>query len=163
MLPFGQAVLLWRVERGFSQQQLAERARLSRPNLSAVERGKRDVNLTTLRALAVALDVTPGTLVDGIAPHASSGDVLFTRDALERIVSAAISKKSLADKTENHLAQLLRESVRWQLKTNGRWAGDIRRGKRTAERAWLGLKAVAPRDVVNNLMTRVTKHLSIDE
>lgn len=65
MIPFGQAVLLWRLHRGLTQQTLAVKARVPRSNLSAIERGKREVSLRTLRSLALALEVRPGVLADG--------------------------------------------------------------------------------------------------
>lgn len=74
MLPFGETVLAWRLARGLTQAALANLARVSRPNLSAIERGQREVTLGTLRALAVALDVRPGVLVDGVSPGGPAHD-----------------------------------------------------------------------------------------
>ena len=86
MLPFGQTVRVWRVHRGMTQQQLAQAAHIPRPNLSAIEQGKREVSLSTLRALALALEVQPGVLVDGIPPSLSGGmSSPFSRKALEEI------------------------------------------------------------------------------
>ena len=85
MVPFGEAVLLWRLERGLTQQQLAKRAGVSRPNLSAIETGLRDASLRSVRALALALDVRPGLLVDGIAPGEEEAKRGRSRAAMERI------------------------------------------------------------------------------
>src|SRR6266700_81765 len=76
MLPFGETLLAWRLARGMSQAELAQAARMSRPNLSAVERGDREVTLRTLRRLALALDVRPGILADGVAPAASAAGAI---------------------------------------------------------------------------------------
>ncbi|HMF41326.1 MAG TPA: helix-turn-helix transcriptional regulator, partial [Polyangia bacterium] len=70
MQPFGETVLAWRLARGMTQAELGRAARIPRPNLSAIERGDREVTLKTLRALALALDVRPGVLADGIPPEA---------------------------------------------------------------------------------------------
>ena len=89
MVQFSQAVWLWRRHRGLTQAELAQRTRMARPNLSAIERGKREVTLATLRALAASLDVPPGALVDGIAPQAyRSGPLSSSRETLERIADA---------------------------------------------------------------------------
>lgn len=70
-----------------TQAQLASAARIPRPNLSHIEGGDRDVTLGALRALALALDVTPGTLADGIPPF--EGTSPSGRAAMERIAAAA--------------------------------------------------------------------------
>ena len=80
-LPFGQAVMLWRRQGGLTQQALARRAGIPQPNLSAIERGGRAVSLTTIRALAAALGVRPGMLVDGMPPASGAGS---PRDARQQ-------------------------------------------------------------------------------
>ena len=77
--PFGQTLFLWRLDRHLSQAALAQRAGIPRPNLSLMERGKREVTLGTLRALAVALDVRPGILADGVLPVPWQGKPTWSR------------------------------------------------------------------------------------
>jgi transcriptional regulator with XRE-family HTH domain len=74
--PFGETVLAWRLARGMTQAALARAACIPRPNLSAIERGDREVTLKTLRALALALEVRPGVLVVEASQTLAS---LFTR------------------------------------------------------------------------------------
>ena len=81
MAPFGETVLLWRLQRGLTQKELARRAGVPRPNLSAIERGQLEVSLKTVRALALALGVRPGVLVDGIAPEEGGAGEL-SREAM---------------------------------------------------------------------------------
>jgi len=59
----------WRRHRGLTQAVLARRAGLPQAAISSAERGLRDFSLRTLCRLAVALDVTPGTLLDHDPPH----------------------------------------------------------------------------------------------
>ena len=108
MEPFGQTVLLWRLERGLKQKELAYQAGLSRPNLSAIERGKREVNLQTLRRLALALEIRPGILADGIAPSPSGIPQGLTRQTLDRIADAVIYGKALKNSWEQKLASRLK-------------------------------------------------------
>lgn len=69
-MTFGQFIALERRARAITQVVLAERAGLHRTGLSLIERDKRDPRLGTLVALARALEVTPGDLVDSYAREA---------------------------------------------------------------------------------------------
>lgn len=146
MIPFGQNVLLWRVHRRLTQEGLARRAGVPRPNLSAIERGKREVSLITLRSLAWALEVSPGTLVDGIGPARAQAH-LFSRKALERIADAVWNGIRLKSDRENKLAELLKPLLHPRKNLN--------RGKRSSERAWLQLKSGYPAKIIQTLIERV--------
>lgn len=61
---FGRRVRTLRLARGFSQEELAERAGLHRTYVSSLERGQRNVGLDNIHALARALDVTPAELFE---------------------------------------------------------------------------------------------------
>jgi transcriptional regulator with XRE-family HTH domain len=54
---FGIQLRVLRLERGISQEELAARSGLHRTYVSSVERGKRNLTLTNIYALADALDV----------------------------------------------------------------------------------------------------------
>ena len=54
---FGLAVRELRRKRGFSQEALAKAARLSRPYLTGVETGRRNLTLSNIARLAAALGV----------------------------------------------------------------------------------------------------------
>lgn len=137
MLPFGETVLAWRLERGLTQAVLAERAGLPRPNLSDIERGKREVTLGTLRALALALAVRPGVLADGLAPSAAAQPL--SRSDMERVATAAALGEPLADTRLDQLATWLRDAAPTRMAAAaGRRPG--RRKPRRAARAWFQLK-----------------------
>ena len=159
MIPFGETVQLWRGHRNLTQAQLAQAARIPRPNLSAIERGKREVSLSTLRALALALDVQPGVLVDGQAP----GPVLRTplsRDAMERIADAVVFHRPLRDPAErvlvNRLGELVKQRRRILL---GRRNALL--GKRDNHANWLLLRAACPADVLRSLLERIDNRLRV--
>jgi len=91
MVTFAENVYLWRIFRGLSQEKLAERSGIPRPNISAIEKGKREVSLATLRALAANLETTPGSLVNGVPPmHFKQG--IFSRKSLEAITRAGLTQ-----------------------------------------------------------------------
>jgi len=59
---FGTTVRRLRDERGYSQEELAERAGLHRNYVGGVERGERNVGLENIVRLARALSVRPSEL-----------------------------------------------------------------------------------------------------
>ncbi|HMI82119.1 MAG TPA: helix-turn-helix transcriptional regulator [Solirubrobacterales bacterium] len=63
---FGQNVRALRLEKGWTQEDLADRSGLTSVQISRVERGVREVRLTTLLRLMSALETTPGRLLDGV-------------------------------------------------------------------------------------------------
>lgn len=60
----GLRIRLVRTARGLSQERLAELATVSRVTLGSVERGEHASDLLTYRAVAAALDVPLGLLMD---------------------------------------------------------------------------------------------------
>lgn len=58
------AIKLWREYRGLTQQELSERAGISKAYLSQIESGKRQGRLDTLSALARSLEVPLEVLTD---------------------------------------------------------------------------------------------------
>ena len=155
LVPFGQTLRLWRFHRGLTQAQLARAAGLPRPNLSAIERGKREVSLSTLRALALALDIRPGVLADGEPPAPPIPPSRLTREVLERVVEAVVHRARLGDPAERGLARLLApyEAHRRLLATKKH--GVIRGRARAAEASWLTLRAAYPPALARMLFQRI--------
>jgi len=151
-LPFGQTLLLWRRHRGLTQQQLAAAARLPRPNLCAIERGRHEVSLTTLRALALALEVPAGILVDGLPPQWDAPLPTFSRQSISRIVNAVTTGRRVKAPAEQELVSLLQAVI-----------APRQAGKRQASVAWLTLKARYPREVVQTLLKRIASRRRITD
>ena len=107
---FGVALRHRRKTLGLTIAQLAEKSGLSTNWVSEVERG-REPSLTSVIALARALDVTPGELVDGGSPRRS-------QEALE----AAKLVEALPAELQGPLLQFLRLTVR-KLRRGGRSPG----------------------------------------
>ena len=63
---FGANVRAARHARGWTQEDLAEKAGLAVVQISRIERGAREIRLTTLLRLLSALDVSPAKLLRGL-------------------------------------------------------------------------------------------------
>jgi transcriptional regulator with XRE-family HTH domain len=63
---FGTAIRALREERGYSQEELAERASLHRNYIGGVERGERNVGLENIAKLARALSVRTKDLFESL-------------------------------------------------------------------------------------------------
>jgi transcriptional regulator with XRE-family HTH domain len=63
---FGENVRVARKARGWTQEDLAHETGLASVQVSRIERGVREIRLTTLLRLVVALDISPELLLDGL-------------------------------------------------------------------------------------------------
>jgi transcriptional regulator with XRE-family HTH domain len=63
---FGNRVRQLRKARGFSQEAFADKCHLDRTYISGIERGKRNVALRNVEAIANALAVSISELTDGL-------------------------------------------------------------------------------------------------
>ena len=63
---FGKRIRELRLQRGLSQEKLAELATLHRTYIGAIERGERNVSLKNIYKIAKALDVTLEDIFKGI-------------------------------------------------------------------------------------------------
>jgi transcriptional regulator with XRE-family HTH domain len=138
-----------------TQAELANAAGVARPNLSAIERGDREVTLRTLRALALALDVRPGALVDGDMPAQDAPPL--TRAQMERIAEATVSGATLADPRESALSGWLAATLAGHLA--GSRAPRPRVGGGQSDRAYFRLRSAEQPAVVASLLNRVLEKI----
>ncbi len=66
---FGANVRVARKAKGWTQEELAHESGLATVQVSRIERGVREIRLTTLVRLLAALDVSPDILLDGLLSH----------------------------------------------------------------------------------------------
>ncbi len=163
ILPFGQTVWLWRRQAGLTQQALAKRARLPQSNLSAIERGRRAVSLTTIRALAAALGVRPGVLVDGLPPGSPvGGQRLLSRKTIERIADAVAGRRLAAEPSEQVVVDALRALLKNRMCAARRQYGQPRIGARRVLAAWIRLKSFYGSSAIETLAERALERLPHD-
>lgn len=75
---FGYAVREQRIQRGISQEELANAAQVERSHMGKIERGEHMPNLVMILRLARALSVNPGVLVDQVAVKLQDDDSNIT-------------------------------------------------------------------------------------
>jgi len=80
---FGSSIKRWRNHRGFSQEELAERANLHRTYISDVERGARNLSLESIDKLARALEISVPVLFTDAQPQ-NAADLAGTSKILAR-------------------------------------------------------------------------------
>jgi transcriptional regulator with XRE-family HTH domain len=66
LLKLGKRVRALRLDRGWTQEELAHRSGLNRSYMSDVERGRSDVSLSTLQKIARPLGISLAELLTGI-------------------------------------------------------------------------------------------------
>jgi transcriptional regulator with XRE-family HTH domain len=74
LIEAGRAIRIRRQASGLSQEALAERAGVHRNYVGLLERGERNASLTTLIAVARALNVTLAQLFEGVEAAARTGE-----------------------------------------------------------------------------------------
>jgi DNA-binding XRE family transcriptional regulator len=106
-MSIGTHVLAWRRHLGLTQEELVRKTGLTRLSISKLERGEVDPSFSTLRKLASAFGVTPGTLVDELPPSQP-----LTRKQMNQLARAAISpgtQAALRVGSTRSLSNLIRE------------------------------------------------------
>lgn len=160
MVPFGQAVYLWRMERGLTQEALAQRLGMPRPRLCAIERGAVDPTLRTLRRLAEALGVSPGVLVDGKPPLQRT--ISFDRKRLERWAAFLVGESVTLAPAEVMLAGRIRRLLSSRLSSAlGKPLPQRSLKRRKLHRDWLIVRSLMSREELRALLDRVDKHLQV--
>jgi transcriptional regulator with XRE-family HTH domain len=62
----GKRIVVLRKKRGWSQEEFAEKSKLARSFAGAIERGEKDVRLSTLSKIAAAFETDLGSLLKGM-------------------------------------------------------------------------------------------------
>ena len=158
MNPVGQTISFWRTKKGLTQAAVAQRSGVSRPNLSAIEQGARDLTVQTLRRIASTLGVTPGILVDGISPGAMRAPRKLSRYSLDRIARMATGQSLKASDAERRVAEGLASIMK--SKTQNLSDKKNLNNVRSENAAILHLKAEMGPVVFQHLIRRVEKILS---
>jgi transcriptional regulator with XRE-family HTH domain len=116
MSSFGENLLSWRRFRKLTQTELAARSGIPQPNLCAMEGDRLDPQLSTLRRLAVALQLSVGDLVEKKA-----APPVWDRHRIDALVREAVSKNRLV----SPMARALRGVARERLAATGHFTRKL--------------------------------------
>ncbi|MEK6564033.1 MAG: helix-turn-helix transcriptional regulator [Candidatus Omnitrophota bacterium] len=148
--------------KGLSQESLALRAGIPRPNLSAIEHGRQDITVATLRALSFALGIKPGVLVDGIAPLELNKSASWPRKVLENTVQvslgAAFYKLNPKDRT---IGSLFSKITKNRINAQKKIYKNTIKTRKACINSWLMLKSRIGKEVADNLLSRQDKLLNL--
>jgi len=153
MAPVGHTIYLWRIQRNLTQAELAGLCGVSRPNLSAIEQGARDLTVQTLRRLAAALNVNTGLLADGITPYQAKSPVRWDRTQLDRIGRLAAGQSLAASPEEKKIARDLSSIMDAKIHRSA-GKNSVSKNKMVLE-----LKARLGPEIFKHLIRRVEKNL----
>jgi transcriptional regulator with XRE-family HTH domain len=164
MMTTGRTIQRWRVEKGLTQQELALRSGIARPNLCLIEQDARDLTLSTLRKIAQALEIKASLLVDGVSPESLTLKK-WSRESLDRIARYLVARsreqriplKLIPE--EKVAAEKIFPLVRQILQSRSESSGKSlqRRGLRLEKENWRSLKASFGDAEIQNLLSRIHK------
>lgn len=161
MVNFGENIYLWRTFRGLTQKDLAKISGIPRPNLSVIEGGKREPSLETLRQLAVSLGTNTGSLIDGIPPEYFK-PLFFSRDELEKIAQLSLGEvKGPTSCEQEFISSLLTKIISNRINAARKIYKKTLKSRHTYINSWLILKAALGEGVLNNILTRLDKHIQL--
>ena len=159
MQPAGQMILQWRNAKGLTQFEVARRSGVSRPNLSAIEQGARDLTVETLRRIALALGIKAGMIIDGIGPTPVIEKETLDRAALDRISRSAAGESVRVSGWERRVA--LDFALIMRSKSSRPGFQKKPGGARAENSASMRLKSEVGPKLFEHLIHRIEKHLSL--
>lgn len=141
----------WRRAKGLTQAALAARTGLSQAAVSEIECGRRDVSLRTVFRMAVALDVTPGTLLDADPPRAR-----LDRQEADAVARAVVTGARDLPPAQRRLADACAAAMRPTLEACG--APGAVRARRRGARALRAAEQRFGAEAVRNVLQRIDRH-----
>lgn len=146
-MTFGDHVLAWRRAGGLTQAALAAKTGIAQPNVAALEAGRLEPKLSTIRRLAAAFQITPGTLLDRRPPQSG-----WNRHRIDALVRGALGPQRSTDLPSTKLVHALRVVASAKLAAAGR---PVALRGRTGERLLKQLRS----DLGPRLWAAVTQRL----
>ena len=144
---FARVIYIARLERGFSQKELAVKAGVPQPNISNIEKG-RDFKVSTLMNIASALDIPVDVLIRGRQLPDINKKQLFQRENIEKAISCVVNNEKAPEKLRTAVALI--SSI----------AGKSKKGyisKKVAHLSWYHLKQSFSEQEINMILSRINK------
>lgn len=143
MLSPGTRIYEYRLAKKISQADLAERAGLAQANLSNIEKGKRDLTVSTLLRIADALEVKPSQLID---EEPAGKTVELTRTRIEKLAEAVLNPGVRVSGELKETAVLFRQIVP---------GADSRLSSKKTNLAWARLRQRFSSQEIKGICARV--------
>ena len=105
MQDLGAKIYEYRNRKGWTQTELARRAGIAQANLSNIEKGKRDLTVSTLIRVASALEVKPSQLIEEETPAKT---LSLTRAQIEKLAQTVLDPDIKTSSEIKKLTDLLR-------------------------------------------------------
>lgn len=139
----GSKIYRYRCLKGLSQEELASLAGIAQANLSNIEKGKRDLTVSTLLRIAQALEMKPSALID---EEISSKPFKLTRNQIETIAEAVLNPKTKASAKIKTLAGNFRQIIP---------GAGVRTSSRKTQMAWMNLRRQLSSQEIKGICQRV--------
>jgi len=141
----------WRRAKGLTQAALARLAHVPQSALSEVENGRRDLSLRTLFKLAVALEMTPGTLLDKDPPW-----LPLTRRQLDAVSRAAVTGRRNLPPAHRLLADACAAAMRPTIEAHA--AAGAARSRMRGARSIRAAEQRFGQETVRAILERIDRH-----
>ena len=146
MLDIGQNIFRERLTRGITQAELARSAGLTQPNLSAIEKGRRDMTVSTLRRISLALGVGASRLL-GESPAEKTAPATLNRPRIERLARLVVQPGDLDQTEDEKIARHFRQILPAP--------GARRRPAKKTLQSWFELRAQFDQNQIRSILERI--------
>jgi transcriptional regulator with XRE-family HTH domain len=146
----------WRLKKGWSQAKLSEKSGIPQGALSNMEAGHKDITLSTLTALAQALELSPAELLS----DPTRDKILQDRYTRDRIAISIVSGKPLRNFQEEAVAQAISRLVSQKIRAFEA-PGKVRsrRDRMASFRYSEKIRDQYSDEIIRDILNRVDKHL----
>jgi len=144
MKQVGDVIYQLRIKHGLTQHELSRLVDVPQPNLSNIEKGKRDITVGTLQRIAAVLECSMSDFFLEAEKHPEAGG--FSRARIEKLAAAIVNGTQKLTGEDGEIVRLF-QALRPQL------ASQARPGK--TYQAWRVLRALLSKQAIQSLQARV--------
>ena len=148
MISIGQRIYIHRLRRGLTQKELASRSGVTQANISNFEKGIRDVTVTTLFRLCLALEINPAGIF-GREPELR--EEKFTRPRIERLARAIVDKGFFVPRQDRPIADLMKRLIHH--------GGKSFLSSKKTDAAWRQIRRRLTESQIHTILERVNDRL----
>lgn len=144
MISVGHKIQMLRQASGLTQARLAEKTNIPQGAISNIEKGERDMTVSTLVNLCAAMGVSPAEVFESHSPDSQRHWI--TRNRIEKIARAFWGNDEIMNTKERELVLLLRKVIP---------SGRKPRSQKSVYSAWSMLRSQYTKDEITIFAERV--------